>query len=42
MPGVEPSGLATNVSRFWQQIMTALIADPRVNAEPALKPYTKG
>jgi hypothetical protein len=41
MPGVEPSTLATNLSQLWQQIMTALLADPRVDAEPALKPYTK-
>jgi triacylglycerol esterase/lipase EstA (alpha/beta hydrolase family) len=41
MPGVEPSTLATNLAGAWLQIMTALISDPRVDAEPALEPYTK-
>src|SRR5258708_35846141 len=41
MPGVDPSTLVTNLSQLWQQIMTALLTDPRVDAEPALKPYTK-
>ena len=41
MPGVEPATFATNLSGIWKQIMTALLTDPRVEAEPPLAPYTK-
>jgi triacylglycerol esterase/lipase EstA (alpha/beta hydrolase family) len=40
MPGVDPTAFPADLARTWQKIMTSLATDPRVDAEPALKPWT--
>jgi triacylglycerol esterase/lipase EstA (alpha/beta hydrolase family) len=40
MPGVDPIGFAADLSGAWKKIGSSLATDPRVNTEPALKPYT--
>lgn len=41
MPGVDPRTFATNLADAYNQIFISLTTDPRVDAEPALKPYTQ-
>ena len=42
MPGVDPRTFATNLTDAYNQIFISLTTDPRVDAEPALKAYTRG
>jgi hypothetical protein len=41
MPGVDPRTFAANLADAYNQIFVSLTTDPRVDAEPALKPYTQ-
>jgi hypothetical protein len=40
MPGVDPRSFAVNLTDAWNRILDSLTTDPRVDAEPALQPYT--
>ena len=40
MPGVDPRTFAVNFADAINQIFVSLVSDPRVDAEPPLKPYT--
>ncbi|HVE25757.1 MAG TPA: lipase, partial [Sporichthya sp.] len=42
MPGVDPRTFAANLADAYNQIFISLTTDPRVDAEPALKSYTRG
>lgn len=42
MPGVDPRTFAANLADAYNQIFISLTSDPRVDAEPALKAYTRG
>jgi len=41
MPGVDPRTFAANLADAYNQIFVSLTSDPRVDAEPKLKPYTQ-
>ncbi|HUR72723.1 MAG TPA: lipase [Sporichthya sp.] len=40
MPGIDPRTFLANLSDAYNQIFVSLTTDPRVDAEPELKPYT--